>query len=506
MRTDDTGGAGPAAAAAAPSAAQLPELSVSGGVDGVRARYSDISALGEVYAALGPALLGQAYDDKAEAADGDLVASAILSPATFAAAEQAILAATYGPAGLIARGAAIEAQALAFSAVIELYDAADAARRAASDALSYQVGYVVGYTLPVTAVGGAALAVGAMAATHTPYVGDDARRGLARLRGYGISTLEDHPEILQTLVNGGGGLIDGVATCPVTGPVGTLAMSVLGLGAFHPNTQSAADALGDLLYTDYAGTLNDDYGGPFLAHETPRGVGDLLGNLRDAAASDVPDGVFTIQEIRGADGVTRWVVNLPGTDSFTSDSTVRNMGSNLDLQSGQHTAYADAVTQAMEAAGVGADDPVMLVGHSQGGMQAAALAADPQLGYSVRDVVTAGSPIALNDIPDDVNVLSLENTGDVVPGLDGENNPDRPAWTTITADVHTGSLGAADGQNHAMSTYVAMGEAVDASTDPSVIGSVSSMQQFFEGEQVSVNTFQAELGDAVKDPVLGLLG
>ena len=134
--------------------------------------------------------------------------------------------------------------------------------------------------------------------------------------------------------------------------------------------------------------------------------------------------MISIQELTDADGNVSYVVQLPGTDDFMSETEIRNMGSNLNLVAGDDTAYGDAVRQAMAAAGVDPADPVMLVGHSQGGMQAAALSGDPDFGYNVTHVVTAGSPVATSGIPDDVSVLSLENTGDVVPLLDGEQNPD----------------------------------------------------------------------------------
>lgn len=58
---------------------------------------------------------------------------------------------------------------------------------------------------------------------------------------------------------------------------------------------------------------------------------------------------------------------------------------------------------------------VMFVGHSQGGMTAAQIAAlnhtDPDQHYKVERVVTAGAPTAqVPHIPADINMPSLENT------------------------------------------------------------------------------------------------
>ncbi|MCD6639613.1 MAG: hypothetical protein LT071_06830, partial [Nocardioides sp.] len=255
---------------------------------------------------------------------------------------------------------------------------------------------------------------------------------------------------------------------------------------------------------DYEGVLNGDYDGPTFAHEPPRDVEDLLEDLATTASQDVPDGVISIQTITHADGSVSHIVQLPGTDDFMSEEAIRNMGSNLNLIAGDDTAYGQAIAKAMQAAGIDPDDPVMLVGHSQGGMQAAALAADPSFGYHVTHVVTAGSPVATAGVPDHVQVLSLENTGDVVPLLDGEENKPDAHHTTVHADVHSGSFGAGDGQNHSMSTYESIAASVDASGDPSVQSVVASMHEggFLSsgGEQVTstTQTFQTQLGDQVR--------
>lgn len=466
----------------------LPAIEVSGGAAGIDARYDDIERLGRLYGDTGGRLVEAAWDDKLEAADGDLIASAILSPDTFAAAEAAILDATYGPRGLVVRAATIEAQSFCFVGVVEIYRTADEVRSAAFETLSYGLGYVIGGNLPSVVLAGG-LAYGGL-----------------RLGGMSdeelIAFLEDHPELVETLVDGGGGLLDGMGDNPLLGPL----LESLGLGGFHPDTGSAADDLGDLLFGDYQGDLNDDYPLDVFDYDAPDDLGDLIDDLADTADGSVDDGVISIQQLTDADGNTSYVVQLPGTDEFFSENDIRNMGSNLNLIAGDDTAYADAIQQAMQAAGVGADDPVMLVGHSQGGMQAAALAGDPDFGYNVTNVVTAGSPVATSGVPADVTVLSLENTGDLVPLLDGEQNPDAAHHTTVQADVHSGSFGAGEGQNHSLSTYGQIAEAADVSGDPSVAAVLESMHAngFLTGDGGPVDattySYQTQQGDQVRPP------
>ena len=465
---------------------RLPEIRVSGGAGGIDAQYDDLERLGRLYSETGSRLAGFAWDDKLEAADGDLLASAVLSPGTFAAAESAILDATYGPDGLAARAALIEVQSFAFGAVVELYRTADDVQRALWEALCYRVGFVVGLSLPALTAGGG-LVLGGL------YLADPELAAMTTDEL--IDHLEDHPEVVETLVNGGGGLLDGMTAGPLTGPL----MTALGLDGFHPDTGSAAGDLGELLFGDYHGDLNDDYPDDAFDLPPPHGVQDLMDNL---AGSKQGPGVIAVQQVVGSDGETRWVVSLPGTDDFTDEHSIRNMGSNLNLVEGDDTAYGEAIAQAMAAAGVGPDDPVMLVGHSQGGMQAAGLAADPDFGYHVTHVVTAGSPIATAGIPDHVSVLSLENTGGVVPLLDGDRNPGSANHTTVHADVHSGSFGAGPGQNHSLETYASIGSAVDASDDPSLQHAIDGMQGFFGGtvEDTQTHTYQTQHGDQIRPP------
>ncbi|QZY29424.1 GPI inositol-deacylase [Nocardioides coralli] len=465
---------------------EMPELRVSGGAGGIDARYDDLERLGRLYGDTGGRLVAMAWDDKLEAADGDLVASAILSPDSFAAAEAAILEATYGPRGLVVRAATIEAQSVCFVACVELYRTADRARHAALETLHYGLGFAIGVNLPTVLLAGG-LAYGGLRMSGV----SDAEL---------IAHLEDHPELLETLVGGGGGLLDGMAANPLTAPV----MGALGLDGFHADTGAAADDLGALLFGDYRGALDQGYPEDVFAYDAPRDLGDLVEDLSQPADDTVPDGVISVQQLTRADGTVSWIVQLPGTDDFLAEDAIRNMGSNLNLIAGDDTAYGDAVALALAEAGVEADAPVMLVGHSQGGMQAAGLAADPDFGYHVTHVVTAGSPVATSGIPDEVTVLSLENTGDVVPLLDGESNPDTARHVTVQADVHGGSFGAGPGQNHSLSVYGDIADAADASTDPSVEAVLGSMrQQGFlaeEGDQVQTVTrsYQTRLGEQLR--------
>jgi hypothetical protein len=201
------------------------------------------------------------------------------------------------------------------------------------------------------------------------------------------------------------------------------------------------------------------------------------------------DGTIEIQTLVAADGSRRHVVYLPGTDDMnplSSDGQLRDMQENLRLIAGRDTDYARGVLTAMAQAGVRPGEPVLLTGHSQGGMVAAALAAHHSP-YDVTNVVTFGAPTAqVHRYPPGVRVLSLEHRGDLVPQLAG---PDAPSADVVTVQFDSGIEGLVG--NHSFEHYTRGAEAVDASTDPDVAAARAALSGFFTaGWDVRSQVFQ----------------
>jgi len=252
----------------------------------------------------------------------------------------------------------------------------------------------------------------------------------------------------------------------------------------------AAGLLGGL----YSGTGTTTRARPDLStpagRRAPGSVGDLVGHLGELSALSGPDdvddqGTFAVQTLTGPDGEVRHLLHLPGTDDLTTlpwtqDDDVRDLGTNLRLLAGDTNGYAEGALAALAQAGVRPDEPVLAVGHSQGGMLAGQLVATAGLhGYAVTRAVTLGSPTAtVEEYPDGSVVLSLENHGDVVPTLDGAPNPGSLEQVTVTVDAGEGGVddpaGAVHG-HHSFAAYSAGAAAVDASTDPAVEAHVAAL-------------------------------
>ena len=460
-------------------------VSVTGGAGGIEARYDDIETLAQMFDGTGDDLRSYAWDDKGIAVNGDLVESSILSPGTFASAESAVLAATIGPNGLAFEAVDLEVDALAMRANVVILRGADDLQRQAIEALDYLAGRTLGTVLPALLLIGGTGALLTLASNPALagllYLHRDELAGMTQEQL--VSFLEEHPEVVQHLINGGGGLVDGLASNLPPG-VREALLAHLGLDPVHLTTNDIAGDLGGLF--EDTGVHVTEGGESSRDLTAPRSIEELIDNLN--VTNRGANGEIDIIRIGEGDDA-RYIVNLPGTDTFPPGGPdVRDGLANLQLIGGEETAYARGIREAMEQAGIPPGAPVALVGHSQGGMTAVHLANDSSFTdrFNVQHVVTAGAPTAqVPDLPDSVQTLSLENTGDLVPLTDGEDNPDQPNRTTVRFDNPTGSIGG----NHGLDVYAAGGRLVDESDHPSLVETRDRLQQDgFMGSDDPVST------------------
>jgi pimeloyl-ACP methyl ester carboxylesterase len=131
-----------------------------------------------------------------------------------------------------------------------------------------------------------------------------------------------------------------------------------------------------------------------------------------------------------------YVVYLGGTIDPGTDPTSEpwDMTSNLSAMAQMDAGSYRATHDAMRQAGIDAQDNVIMVGHSQGGLVAALIAQSGE--FQVRDVVTVGAPIRHIELPPDVHVVALEHREDVIPSLSGVAAVGTATHTVVTRSLY----------------------------------------------------------------------
>ncbi|MGZ4613399.1 MAG: hypothetical protein ACXV1K_09560 [Kineosporiaceae bacterium] len=409
---------------------------------GVAARTEDLERAAGVLADAAAGLGAASVRLVALAADPGLLATAVVAPLSLAAAEARLAAAVAGATGILPSGARLELTALRLRVVASGYRLAEEGAEQLARGLDNWAGLAAA-SLAVRLVPLAVPAAPLALLAAVPLRGSLARGPV----GAAEQLLAAHALVVQHVVDA------------VPGTV--------------------RQAAGLLLTVRWGSPLLRDSGRVVLATSVrqalpPTGVADLMSGI--AACYPEPgaeSGTVRVEGVRDADGRRSWVVFIPGTQDWSPLPGGNPFDVTADVASmaGRPSGAGRTVTRSLELAGARPGEPVLLAGHSLGGMIAAGLAADSafRARFRVTHVVTAGSPVAGYPIPPGVRVLSLEHTDDVVPALDGARNPDRADWVTVSRSI-SGSATAADPRlAHGVEGYRATAALVDASGDPSLV-------------------------------------
>jgi pimeloyl-ACP methyl ester carboxylesterase len=136
----------------------------------------------------------------------------------------------------------------------------------------------------------------------------------------------------------------------------------------------------------------------------------------------IPEGIQgqVLIERYEADGMPpRYVVYVGPTETFSpiADGEPWDSTSNVYGVARQSPGSLRALEEAMSDAGIGADDEVVLVGFSQGGLLATAATGTGN--WNVVGLETHGAPAGHLVVPEGVAGLAIRNTDDLVPALAG---------------------------------------------------------------------------------------
>lgn len=410
-------------------------ISVRGGSNGIEAHSDDLTTLARLFGAAGRYTADHSLGLHGYLTDPDVLSAAVLDPPGAARFSGALLDALDGPGGLSWLSVQCGENDLKLRTAAATYLAVDRVRARVEPALDglYRLGPLV-----ASDFGGG------------PHTGRSAD---------GLATSD--PQLVDTasaLAWMFPGFAQVVAVCPDGRP------KVTGRGV---DTSTAATTPPRNL-TDLFSELSHRY--------TVRQSGDI--DIRFVYSTG-PDGRL----------VRRVIVDIPGVDTFDPARIHDPTTPSADGRAitGASTTYEKGVVEAMKRAGVTREDQVMLVGHSLGGLVAADIARSGLGGFNVTHVITAGSPIARIPVPRSVQVLALENDGDIVPHLDALDNPDQINETTVTLPDNQFDVV----KNHALETgYLPGMSAVDASEDPSLRAYYASLAGFFGGSSTTTQVYQ----------------
>jgi pimeloyl-ACP methyl ester carboxylesterase len=187
----------------------------------------------------------------------------------------------------------------------------------------------------------------------------------------------------------------------------------------------------------------------------------------------------------------RFEVYIAGTVDLgiVSGTEPWDMTSNINAIAGMSAASVAAVQEAMAQAGITASSPVVITGHSQGGLVAATIAESSK--YNVQALVTFGAPIGAIEIPSNVPALSVRHTDDVVHALNGHDVSIGPV--VVEREVYANVPVPTDQifPAHRLSHYQETARLIDASDDTQVRRVLAVLDSFAEGSRPGETTVES---------------
>ncbi len=396
--------------------------------------YEELRRMARVWQHAAKSLAGQAVSVASLAAEPGIAADAVFDPMGAAHAATSILAAAAIPHGLAAMSAKFAVDGVALEAVVlkeEFVDDFPVRQLAAFDDWLA----TAAFRLPFDPAG----------------VWRDGNARLAALGDAGIGYLSPFLEPALSLLAPSARFRSDVAHARALRIDPVLGLPLALVGAVAP--EGPGYVAGSPLRPAWADTAIGSLGSAM------RRVSDL---------EHTASAVLAVERVVGADGSTRWVVELPGMRHMGSSADPQDLTGSVAAMVLPATAYTRSVAKALDAAGAPPGARVLLVGHSEGGIVAMDLAGDPAFNggrVRVTHVIAAGSPISSKEVApgSGTMVLGVENVNDVVTHLDAvDAAPETPQRLTYqySADEHDVVL------THDAAGYARRVEALDDSPNP----------------------------------------
>ncbi len=207
-----------------------------------------------------------------------------------------------------------------------------------------------------------------------------------------------------------------------------------------------------LLLADADNRRSLAFGAAALARPVARGLADdkgitysseekdlIVSEIEPQDVSSVDSSIASLRDVKAEnnsaiqitkamrDGKPVYTINIPGTVSWSPTGWEHpiDITSNVVSMYGGQSTGMTYVEEAMKRAGVEPGADIVMMGHSQGGIIASALASKTAFThrYNVRGLVTMNSPTANNNVKAGIPTLHLEHWKDPVSALDNTSMP-----------------------------------------------------------------------------------
>jgi hypothetical protein len=351
-----------------------------------------------------------------------------------------------------------------------------------TDLIAHGAGTIVRFTLPAW-IGPALMAAGGIAAGNAiaNALGlDDELGDLWQGVGLAVNPLHTNEATINGLRSVAMGADDFVAgflgvPLPVQSALGDSGLGLAGLATAAGLLRGASTVIGTPESTP---SVRADRSQSVAA--APTTMTELMERI--PRTDDNGGRQITIEQYTMPDGSSRAVVLLAGTAEFTIGTDQPwDMGGNFSSVAGLDSSATMAIDEALRQSGVDAATPIQLVGFSQGGAHAAAIAMSGD--YTVHSVVTIGAPVGQLPIPESIPVLSVRHPDDLVASGLGGNELHQANVFEVRNTAFAGQPVPFDepAPAHQFASYVRTAELMDADGSPELRAAIDDMLGFAAG-------------------------